>query len=72
MNPAWITAGAAFCGTLTAGYLWTTRHIVRDEMAPLREDIEVLRLAVFNHLSHGDQPDEAALRKGLGYDPRRV
>lgn len=73
MNPAWgtsITAGVAALSGLAALYAWTTRRIVREELQPLRNDVEVLRLAVFNHLSHGERPTEAELRGRLGLPPR--
>lgn len=78
MNPTWLTALASLLGVLVAGYLWTTRHIVRDELEPMRndiarqgEDIAVLRTSVFNHLSHGEIAEEQAIRERLGYGPRK-
>ncbi|MGH9416856.1 MAG: hypothetical protein ACRD01_09535 [Terriglobales bacterium] len=57
-----VTALAALAAALASGWQWVTRHIIRDEVGTIREDIEVLRVAVFNHLRHGDLPDEAAIR----------
>jgi len=57
-------------GGMVAIFAWTTRHIVRDELLLVRQDIETLRTAVFNHLSHGEAPDEGLIRRGLGYGPR--
>lgn len=66
-----VTAAVAVAGALGALYLWATRHIVRDELEPLRQDIEVLRVATFNHLAHDEKPEEARIRRGLGYDARK-
>ena len=56
------------------GCLWVGRRIVREELdsklTPLRQDIEALRMATFNHLSHGEKPDEPQIRKLLGYGER--
>jgi len=70
MNPTWVTAAAAVAGLAAGGCLWALRHIVRDELLPLRQDIEVLRMAVFNHLTHGEAAQEDAIRRRLGYGPR--
>ncbi|HVA64309.1 MAG TPA: hypothetical protein VNF74_11340 [Terriglobales bacterium] len=66
-----VIAVAAVGTAAAALYLWATRHIVRDELEPLRQDIEVLRVAVFNHLTHGETPDEDMIRRGLGYGARK-
>jgi|GEM_PF-6558763 len=65
-----VTAAVAVAGALSALLLWVTRHIVRDELEPLRQDIEVLRVATFNHLAHNERPEEARIRRGLGYGAR--
>ncbi len=62
-----IVAAAGLAGALC---LWTVRQIIRDEIEPLKQDIAVLRGAVFNHLAHGEPPDEAQIRERLGYDGR--
>ncbi len=69
--PQLVTAAVAVAGGLCAVFLWATRHIVRDELEPLRQDIEVLRVAAFNHLTHGEMPDEGLIRRGLGYGARK-
>lgn len=60
--------------------LWVGRRVVREELQtfsekeidPLQEDVEVLRVAVFNHVSHGeDLPSEDHIREVLGYGNRR-
>jgi len=66
-----ITALVGVLGVLGALYLWATKHVVRDEIEPLRQDIEVLRVATFNHLAHNEKPDEGLIRRGLGYGARK-
>lgn len=70
MNWQMITALAAAATALGGFLLWALRTVVRSELEPVRQDITVLRVAVFNHLSHDQQPDEAAIREGLGYGRR--
>ncbi|HXR96986.1 MAG TPA: hypothetical protein VN709_04000 [Terriglobales bacterium] len=70
MNPAWITGLTAIAGLTAAGCLWVLRHIVRDELEPLRQDVETLRVAVFNHLSHDQPATETDIRERLGYGDR--
>jgi hypothetical protein len=70
MNWQMITALAAAATALGGFLLWALRNIVRAELEPVRQDITVLRVAVFNHLSHDQQPDELVIREGLGYGHR--
>jgi hypothetical protein len=70
MNWQMITALAAASTALGGLLVWVLRNIVRGELEPVRQDIAVLRTAVFNHLSHGEEPDERHIREGLGYGPR--
>ena len=78
MNPQLITATVAVAGAICTAYLWVTRKVIREEIAramrdevrPLRQDVEVLRVAVFNHLSHDQQPVETHIREVLGLGPR--
>jgi len=65
--PALVAVAAAVAGFM----VWAARNLIREELAPLRQDIEVLRIAVFNHLTHGGEPVEAHIREVLGYDERR-
>lgn len=74
-----VTLAGAFC-TL---YLWVTKRVIREELQrfmdafmadkyePLRQDIEVLRIATFNHLSHGQTPSEPDIRRTLGFPERK-
>lgn len=61
-------------------YLWVTRRVIREELQRfsekeierVQEDVEVLRVAVFNHVSHDEQlPSEDSIREVLGYGQRR-
>jgi hypothetical protein len=70
MNWQMITALAAGATAVGGFLLWALRNVVRGELEPVKQDITVLRVAVFNHLSHDEQPDEAAIREGLGYGGR--
>lgn len=40
------------------------------EVMRTKQDIDVLRVAVFNHLHHGGDPDEEKIRAAIGLDPR--
>lgn len=60
-----LVALATFLGTIC---LWVLRMVIRDELEPVRQDIETLKVATFNHLTHGDKPDEAEIRARLGFD----
>lgn len=71
MNPSWLIALAAAGTCAGSAVLWSMRQLVRQEVQPLRQDIEVLRVAVFNHLRHGGDPVEEHIREVLGYDPRQ-
>lgn len=66
-----LTGIVAAAGLVGAVCTWAVRQIVRGELEPVRQDIAVLRGAVFNHLAHGESPDEAAIRERLGYGERR-
>jgi len=70
MNWQMITALAAGATAIGGFLLWALRNVVRSELEPVRQDITVLRVAVFNHLSHDERPDESAIREGLGYGRR--
>jgi len=81
MNPSLLQSLAGMAILLSAcctGCLWVGRRIVREELedklnsalSPIRQDIEALRMATFNHLSHGEKPDESQIRKALGYGER--
>ena len=65
-----LTGATALAGLIGAICLWAIRQLVRQEIEPLKEDVAVLRQAVFNHLAHGEQPDEAAIRRRLNHDER--
>lgn len=62
-----VCSAVALVGALC---LWALRQIIRDEIEPLKQDIAVLRGAVFNHLAHGEAPDEPTIRERLGYGER--
>jgi len=64
----WLSLGgmAAVLSMLGAFGLWLLRQVIREELKTVKDDIQVLRAAVFNHLSHGEQPDEHAIREALG------
>lgn len=74
-----IMAIVAVLTAICALYVWATRLVVgkeihramREEVAPYQQDVEVLRVAVFNHVSHGQKPSESNIREVLGYGPRR-
>lgn len=77
MNWPMLAAVAAILAPGCGFVAWVVRVIVRDEMRPVREqmakrdeDIAVLKVAVFNHLSHGTEPVEAHIREVLGYGQR--
>lgn len=74
MNLLTILAGlggsAALATALGSFFLWAIRNIIRQENAPLVEDISVLRVAVFNHLAHGETPEENKIRQFLTEDRR--
>lgn len=65
----WLMLGgmAAVLSTLGGAGLFVLRLVIRAELAPIREQVEVLRTAVFNHLSHDEKPNEAEIRRTLGY-----
>jgi hypothetical protein len=65
-----LTAIVAAAGLAGAICLWAVRQIVRGEIEPIKQDIAVLRGAVFNHLAHGEIPDETDIRERLGYGCR--
>lgn len=74
-----IIAVIALATSICTVYLWVTRQIIRSEIAramqhemkSVKQDVEVLRTAVFNHLSHDDTPVEANIREVLGYGSRQ-
>jgi hypothetical protein len=70
MNWTMVTAVVTALGAASGGLAWAARSLIREELAPVRQDIEVLRVAVFNHLTHGDEPVEAHIREVLGYGER--
>lgn len=71
MNWQAISALVLAVGTLGAFTHWVVRTIVHQELETVREDISVLRAAVFNHVAHGEKPDEGAIRERMGYERER-
>ncbi|MGH9467914.1 MAG: hypothetical protein ACRD1Y_11225 [Terriglobales bacterium] len=59
-----VTAVVALCGFVH----WALDSVVRQQLEPIRQDISVLRTAVFNHLAHGELPQEHRIRQRLGYE----
>jgi len=77
---SWLAPLVVVLGGVGAFFLWITKRVIHEELEafslqylqPLKEDVTVLRTAVFNHLTHGERlPDEGALRRKLGMFPRR-
>lgn len=68
MNWPMVTALVAALALLGAFIQWSVRAIVRQELEPMRREIEVLRTAVFNHVQHGEEFTEQDIRRQLGYD----
>lgn len=68
----WLMLGgmAAVLSALGAAGLFVLRLVIRAELAPVKEDVQVLKIAAFNHLSHGERPNEAAIREKLGMKRR--
>lgn len=71
MNWAMVTAVVTALAGASGLLAWMARSLIREELAPVRQDIEVLRVAVFNHLRHGDEPVEGHIREVLGYGERQ-
>ena len=66
-----ILSGIAIVLTALGGFgLWVLRLVIRQELEPVKEDVHVLKVAAFNHLTHGETPDENAIRIRLGYSAR--
>lgn len=77
MNPNpnfWLSLGgmAAVVTVVGTAGLFVLRLIIRSENEranrPLERRIAVLWEAVFNHLSHGEVPDEHAISRRLGLE----
>ena len=77
---SWLASFMVVVGGAGAFYVWITKRVIHEELEafsqqhlqPLREDVTVLRAAVFNHLTHGERlPGEGPLREQLGMGPRR-
>lgn len=62
--------GYLMWAAIVAAAVWADHGLQRHRIEPLRQDIEVLRVAVFNHVRHGGDPCEDHIREVLGYGDR--
>jgi len=65
----WAGVGAlvALATLLGSVCLWVLRAVIHQELEPIRQDLDVLRASVFNHMAHGEKPTEAHVRAALGF-----